>query len=59
MKNIKYLGYFLLALLAIFILYGIYYAIIAYLFVLKMIAIALIMVGIVAFFNKKIKKKME
>ena len=59
MKNIKYFFYFLLVLLGVFILYGIYYALIAYLFALKIIAIALIVTGGVAFYNKKISKKLD
>lgn len=59
MKNIKYFLYFLAALLGVFILYGIYYAVIAYLVVIKFIAIALILTGAVALYNRKIKKKIE
>jgi hypothetical protein len=59
MKNIKYVAYFLAALLAMFILYGIYFAVTAYFFVIKLIVIALIITGIIAFYNKKVKKDID
>ena len=59
MKNLKYFGYFLLALLGVFILYGIYFAVIAYLFALKVIAIALIITGLLALYNRKVRKNLD
>lgn len=59
MKNLKYLLYFLAALLGVFILYGIYFAVIAYLFALKVIGIALVITGLVALYNRKVKKNID
>lgn len=59
MKNLKYIMYFLLVLLAVFILYGIYYAVIAYLFALKIIGIALLVTGALVWYNKKVSKNLD
>ena len=42
MNTLKFIGIALLVLLAVFIAYGIYFAVIAYLFALKIIGITLI-----------------
>jgi len=59
MKNIKYLLYFLAALLGIFIIHAIYVAFIVYVVVLKYIAIAVIIAGAVALYNRKVSKNID
>ena len=58
MNVIKFIGIFLLVLLAIFILYGIYYGIVFYFFFIKIAFIAaLVAWGFWMYF--KFKKKLE
>jgi len=57
MDKLKFIGIALLVLLAIFIGYGIYYAVIAYLFVIKIIAITVIISGAIFLYLSMTKKK--
>lgn len=57
MNTLKYIGIFLLVLLAIFICYGIYYAIIAYMFFIKLLAFASVIAWVLYLYFKLKNKK--
>jgi len=57
MDKLKFIGLALLVLLAIFIGYGIYYAFIVYLFVIKIIAITVIISAFIFLYLSTTKKK--
>lgn len=56
MDKLKFIGIALLVLLAIFICYGIYYAIIAYFFVIKLLVFAVIGASLIWLWLKTKKK---
>ena len=57
MNTLKFIGIFLLVLLAVFICYGIYYAVIAYLFFIKLLAFTAIIAGLLFLYFKYIKPR--
>lgn len=57
MNILKFIGIALLVLLALFICYGIYYAIIAYFFVVKIIAMAVLITGAIFLYLTTTKRK--
>ena len=57
MNTLKFIGIFLAALLVIFICYGIYYAIIAYMFFIKLMAFAAAIAGVIYLYFKLKKKE--
>lgn len=58
-NKIKFIGLFFIVLLAIFICYGIFFAVIAYFFIIKLLAIAAIIASIFYLFIKIRKKDLE
>jgi|TARA_R110000782_G_scaffold270273_1_gene370179 hypothetical protein len=59
MKKIKIIGYFLLALLALFIIQGIFFGIMMFSIVLKLMVIAGGIAGIVYLFTRKNENKFK
>jgi len=57
MNTLKFIGLAMLVLLAIFICYGIYYAIIAYFFVIKLLVFAAIGASLLWLYFKATKNK--
>lgn len=56
MNTLKFIGIFLLVLLAVFICYGIYYAVIAYFFFIKLLIVAAVIAGALYVYRSITKK---